>query len=383
MASAQALEIRELASIDAIAANKWNALAGTECPFLRHEFLAALEHTGCVGGRTGWAPAHLALYDNKQLVGAAPVYRKQHSWGEFVFDFGWAQAFERYGQPYYPKLLCAVPFSPVNGARLLCARDRPRAVVQTQLINALAQRCAEQDLSSAHALFVADDERAAFEAQGWLLRSAVQFHWHNAGYRDFDEYLAGFRADKRKQLRRERRRCTEASIHFETVHGSALTPTQIKFIHAVHERTFHLHGHEPYLNVAFFTRIAQTMGDALMVKLAMHAGDPVAAAVFLVSPDTLYGRYWGANDNFHSLHFEACYHQGVEYCIERGLQRFEPGTQGEHKLARGFAPTHTWSAHYIADERFRDAIADFLRRESPAVSAYAAEMAAHTPFRRG
>ncbi|MEO6185863.1 MAG: GNAT family N-acetyltransferase [Steroidobacteraceae bacterium] len=376
------IEARELSSIDAVPAAQWNALTGTDCPFLRHEFLAALEHNGCVGAGTGWTPAHLALFDGHRLIAAAPVYRKTHSWGEFVFDFSWAQAYDRNGMSYYPKLLCAVPFSPVNSARLLLDPAMPQAALLDAVIETLEARCAAQGLSSAHALFIGDAERAAFAGQDWLLRSDVQFHWHNAGYGDFEAYLGTFRSEKRKQIRRERRRCEEAGVQFLTVHGTEITPAQLQFAYAAHARTFHLHGHEPYLNLACFTEIARTLGDALMVKLALQGGQPVAAAVFMKSDDVLYGRYWGATGDFHSLHFEACYHQGIDYCIEHGLSRFEPGTQGEHKVVRGFVPSQTWSAHYIADGRFRHAIADFLVREQSAVEAYAGEIAAHSPFRR-
>jgi predicted N-acyltransferase len=376
------IEAREYPSIDALPAAQWNALAGTRCPFLRHEFLAALEHSGCVSPRKGWSAAHIALFDGEELVAAAPAYYKAHSWGEFVFDFSWAQAHERNGLPYYPKLVCAVPFSPINSARLLLHPQRPAEALRAQLIGTLVARCTQQGLSSAHALFIGEAERAAFTAQGWLLRSAVQFHWHNAGYADFEAYLGTFRAEKRKQMRRERRRCAEAGVHFLTLHGNEMDATQLGFVHEVHARTFRLHGHEPYLNLEFFTEVARTLGSSMMVKLAMRREVPVAAAIFFASDDALYGRYWGATGEFHSLHFEACYHQGIEYCIERGLAHFEPGTQGEHKVVRGFVPSHTWSAHHIADARFRDAIADFLEREQPAVDAYADEVAAHTPFHR-
>jgi predicted N-acyltransferase len=376
------LEAREYSSIDALPAAQWNGLTGAQCPFLRHEFLAALEHSGCVDPVKGWSTAHTALFEGDELVAAAPAYYKAHSWGEFVFDFSWAQAHERNGLAYYPKLVCAVPFSPINSPRLLLHPQRLAGPLRSHLIDHLVARCSQQALSSVHALFISEAERAAFAGQGWLLRSGVQFHWHNAGYRDFEAYLATFRADKRKQMRRERRRCAEAGVRFLTLHGSELGEEQLRFVHEVHARTFQLHGHAPYLNLAFFTEIARTLGDALMVKLALRDDVPVAAAVFLVSEDALFGRYWGATGDFHSLHFEACYHQGIEYSIELGLSRFEPGTQGEHKVVRGFVPSHTWSAHYIADPRFRDAIAGFLERETPAVDAYADEVAAHTPFHR-
>jgi predicted N-acyltransferase len=377
-----AVQIRELSRIDALDAGQWNRLQGAGCPFLRHEFLAALEHTGCVGGNTGWVPAHLTLFDGDALLAAAPVYRKLHSWGEFVFDFGWAQAYERHGMAYYPKLLLAVPFSPINATRLLTAPDHPAEGLRQQLVAALQARCMAEGLSSAHALFIDPAERAAFAAAGWLERSDVQFHWRNRGYRSFDDYLAGMRSEKRKQMRRERRRVADSGIRYLTLHGGDITPAQLRFAFEMHTRTFHQHGHPPYLNLAFFEQIAATLGEALMVKIAMLGETAVAAAVFLASADTLYGRYWGAAGDFHSLHFETCYHQGIDYCIERGLQHFEPGTQGEHKLARGFEPTPTWSAHFVSDPRFREAIADFLAREQDAVTRYADSAASHTPFHR-
>lgn len=372
---------RELRAIDEVPAADWNALRGAECPFLRHEFLAALEHTGCVGRDTGWTPAHLVLFDGTRLEAAAPVYRKSHSWGEFVFDFGWAQAYARHGLAYYPKLQCAVPYSPINSARLLLAPGCDATVAQKMIV-AMEERCAAQQLSSAHATFIAGEEREYFAARGWLLRSDVQFHWHNATYGSFEEYLAGFRSEKRKQVRRERRRIAEAGLTIATLRGLELTGEQLRFVYRVHAATFHAHGHEPYLNLPFFQEIAGTLGDALMVKLALQGSQPVAAAVFIVGPDTLFGRYWGAIGNHHSLHFELCYHQGIEFCIEQKLSRFEPGTQGEHKIARGFVPSHSWSAHFIADERFRAAIADFLEREAASVENYAAAVNEHVPYRR-
>jgi uncharacterized protein len=377
-----AIDTRELASIDEVPAAQWDALQGTDCPFLRHAFLAALEHSGCVGEGTGWSPAHLTLLRNGELIGATPVYRKSHSWGEFVFDFGWAQAYARHGLDYYPKLLCAVPFSPVNAPRLLVQKGSEEAALRQALILALVTFTREQNLSSAHALFVDATERDQFAAAGWLLRRDVQFHWHNQRYANFSQYLDTFTAEKRKKIKRERRRCAEQGITFETLTGPDLSPELLKTIYALHARTFHDHGHEPYLNLRFFHEIAATMGHSLMVKLARFEGQAVATSVFLWSPAALYGRYWGAAEQFHSLHFECCYHQGIEFCIEQGIERFEPGTQGEHKVSRGFSPALTWSAHHVSDPRFREAIAAALKAEGPAVDAYAAQIQAHTPFRK-
>jgi uncharacterized protein len=376
------MQRRRLSRIDEVEAAQWNALDDSGSPFTRHEFLATLERTGCVGGQTGWEPAHLVFSDSAGIAAAIPLYRKDHSWGEFVFDFGWAQAYSRHGLSYYPKLLAAIPFTPATGPRLLLRPGLARAVVAAELIAALQEEVNEQGLSSAHVLFMNEPDRVALETAGWLLRRDCQFHWYNRGYADFDAYLASFTADKRKKAKRERRRIHEAGIVFRTLSGSQLTPALLDVVYAFHASTFARHGHEPYLTRDFFTRIAALLGEGFMVKLAVHGELPVAAAVFFHSADTLYGRYWGASDAFHSLHFEACYHQGIEFCIERGIARFEPGTQGEHKVSRGFEPTITWSAHYLADTRFRDAVQDFLEREAPAVEAYAAEIDRHTPFRR-
>jgi uncharacterized protein len=377
------VRIHEVTSLAAVEPAAWNALAGTQSPFLRHEFLSALESTGCVGGKTGWEPMHLVAFDGEgSVAGAVPAYLKQHSWGEFVFDFSWAQAYSRHGLPYYPKLLAGVPFSPVTGPRLLVRPGAGAGDVADLLAGALVATVRRRGLSSAHALFVGEDDRARLGSQGWLLRRDCQFHWTNRGYRTFDDYLATFTAEKRKKAKRERRRCEEAGIRFLTLSGRELTPELLDVVYDLHRINFLRHGHEPYLSRAFFTQVAASLGDALMVKLAVHGDLPVAAAIFFWSADALYGRYWGSREEFHSLHFETCYHQGIEFCIERGIARFEPGTQGEHKLSRGFEPTFTWSAHWIDDPRFRDAIGDFVAREGEAVAAYRDETGQHTPFKR-
>jgi uncharacterized protein len=368
-------------SIDELDRGQWNGLGGTETPFLRHEFLAALEHTGCVGGDTGWTPSHVALCDGQGLAAAAPAYVKSHSYGEFVFDFGWAQAYHRFGRRYYPKLTVAIPFTPATGSRLLVRPDLDQARTRRMLIQAIEAHARSAALSSVHALFLGETDRAALEGARWLERRDCQFHWTNRGYATFDQYLETFTAEKRKKARRERRRVAEAGITFETRLGSSLEPRLLDRIYAFHRDTFLRHGHEPYLTRSFFAEVARTLGDALMVKVAMHGGRAVAAAIFFWSREALYGRYWGSAAEYHSLHFETCYHQGIEFCIERGIERFEPGTQGEHKVSRGFEPTITRSAHWITDARFREAIRDYLEREGEAVDAYAAEVQAHVPYR--
>jgi uncharacterized protein len=367
--------------ISDVDARQWNALNGTQVPFLRHEFLSALERTGCVGTRTGWEPRYITLTDEHGIAAAAPGFAKAHSYGEFVFDFAWAQAYARVGRNYYPKLTVAVPFTPATGPRLLIRGDLDPLTTTAKLIEAIQTYSAEDSLSSAHALFLDEPGRAAYERAGWLLRRDCQFHWRNRGYASFDAFLETFTAEKRKKAKRERRRVAEAGITFDTCMGSELDGRLLDRVYAFHRDTFLRHGHEPYLTRAFFAEITRTLGDALMIKVARHGTKAVAAAIFFRSNDSLFGRYWGAEAEYHSLHFETCYHQGVEYCIEHGLTRFEPGTQGEHKVARGFEPVLTWSAHYIADRRFRAAIDEYLGREGAAIDEYAAEVREHVPFR--
>lgn len=376
-----ALHGRVHRSIDELDARQWNALAGTEAPFLRHEFLAALEHTQCVGPGTGWEPRYMVLADHRGIAAATPAFLKRHSYGEFVFDFSWAQAYARFGKNYYPKLTIAVPFTPATCARLLVRPDLERTATALRLIEAVREHAEGENLSSAHALFLDEADKAAFACAGWLSRRDCQFHWTNRGYASFEDFLGTFTAEKRKKAKRERRRIEEAGIRFQTRFGHEVDAPLLDTVYAFHRDTFLRHGHEPYLTREFFGEIARTLGDALMIKVAVHAGQPVAAAVFFWSAQALYGRYWGAAAEHHSLHFEACYYQGIEFCIERGIARFEPGTQGEHKVSRGFEPNYSWSAHAVLDPRFRAAIGDYLEREGAAIDAYAAEVRRHVPYR--
>jgi predicted N-acyltransferase len=376
------VQTRVLTRIDEVAASEWNVLVG-DYPFLRHEFLAALESTGCACTRSGWRPRHLLVRDAAGLAGAAPLYEKTHSWGEFVFDFSWARAAEQAGMHYYPKLVCAVPFTPTTGPRLLCRADPQAGAVRQQLLREMKDRAVESRSSSVHALFLDTPARTACEKEQWLLRRDCHFHWQNRGYRNFDDFLNTFSAEKRKKARRERRRVLEQGIEFRTLRGDELDDRLIERIYAFHESTFLRHGHTPYLNIDFFERVARALPDHFIVKLAVRGKQSVAAAIFFRSADTLYGRYWGSDSDYHSLHFEACYYQGIDYCIEQGLTRFEPGTQGEHKLARGFEPSLTWSAHWIADLSLRRAIGAYLQREGDAIDAYADQADAHVPYRKG
>ena len=377
------MRIQVVERLDAIDGAQWDALDHQGYPFLRHAFLSALERTRCIGEGTGWSPRVLTLQDDRGLAGALPAWLKTHSYGEFVFDFAWAQAYTRHGLRYYPKLIAAAPFTPATGPRCLVRSDLDQPLISRQLIQSLAEYADEQELSSAHVLFPAEADRSLLERDPeWLMRRDCQFHWRNRGYADFEDFLGSFTADKRKKARRERRRVAEAGITFDSRRGSEASPEEILTAWQLHRVTFLRRGNEPYLAAETFLEIARTMGESLLFKFAKHGDEIVAVAVFFVGRDTLYGRYWGCNENFHSLHFETCYHQGIEFCIEQRLDRFEPGTQGEHKVSRGFEPTYTYSAHRIAEPRFRSAIADYLERESEAVERYAAGIAEHVPYRQ-
>jgi len=374
---------RFLASIADIDARRWNALAGDAQPFLRHEFLLALEESRCAVRRTGWTPQHLVLEDaHGAAIGAMPLYLKTHSRGEFVFDFSWANAYAQHGLDYYPKLLTAIPFTPVRGARLLVAPGADRTAVEALLVRAVTGHAREQGISSWHVLFPSEDQSAALRDAGLIERRDCQFHWYNQNYDSFDAFLTTFTAEKRKKAKRERRRVAEAGIDFETRLGGDVDAPLWEKLYAFYADTFYRHGHDPYLSLEFFKRVGRTLPEQLMVKIARLGGEPIAVAIFFVGADALFGRYWGAGGNYHSLHFETCYYQGIEYCIERGLQRFEPGTQGEHKVPRGFVPTITTSAHYIADSRFAAAIRDFALREARGVDQYAAAVGEHVPYHR-
>jgi predicted N-acyltransferase len=374
---------RFLDSITQIDAASWNSLLRDGQPFLRHEFLSALEESGCAVPRTGWTARHLVIEAaDGRAIGAMPLFRKGHSRGEFVFDFSWATAYAQHGLKYYPKLLSAVPFTPVRGPRLLIHPKTDAKVMTQALIRAAIDYARDEQLSSWHVLFPTDDTAERMRSAGLILRRDCQFHWYNQGYESFDAFLATFTAEKRKKAKRERRRVAEAGIVFDTYHGGEMTDALWDTVYPFYADTFYRHGHEPYLNLDFFKRIAASMPDRLMLKVARIGAERIAVAVFFVSDDALFGRYWGAGGNYHSLHFETCYYQGIEYCIDRKLQRFEPGTQGEHKVPRGFVPTLMSSAHFVADPRFAAAIRDFAAREARGVDRYAADVNEHVPYHR-
>ena len=370
------------ASIAEIDGAAWNALAGTEYPFLRHEFLELAETTGSVSPDAGWTPRHLALYDGPRLRAAMPLYEKSHSWGEFVFDWAWAQAYQRAGFAYYPKLVAAVPFTPAPSTRLLRAQPDDDEAASALLEGAI-QLAAETGCSSVHVLFPTPDELPLLERHGLLVRKDCQFHWHNRGYGNFDDFLATFTSAKRKKARRDRRRVSEAGIRFRRVHGADMRCDDWSVVYGLIARTFMLRGSLPYFNEAFFVGLGQRLGQNVLVIIAEKDSQPIAAAVFYESETALYGRYWGSDGHYDALHFETCYYQGIDYCIETGKARFEPGTQGEHKIARGFSPVTTWSAHWLAHPEFAGAIERYLDEEGRHVERYIDAVDAHTPYKAG
>ncbi|MFO1352169.1 MAG: GNAT family N-acetyltransferase [Gammaproteobacteria bacterium] len=377
------MQLRTVESLAAVAAHRWNALVQDGNPFLSHEFLLALERTDCLGERTGWFPRHLLCHDDEgRLLAAVPLYLKDNSFGEFVFDWSWADAYQRHGLSYYPKLVSAIPFTPATGQRLLIAADAPNQEVSDRMLERVLAEANRNRCSSVHWLFVEDTELARLESAGYMARWGCQFHWHNCGYRDFDDFLATFNAKKRKNIKRERRAVQEAGIELRRLLGSQVSTAEWSLFHRFYLNTFQQHGNFPALTLEFFLDIGANLGDRILLVIARRSGKDIAAALSLMSDSTLYGRHWGCATDADSLHFEACYYQGIEHCIEHRLRRFEPGAQGEHKVWRGFLPTLTRSAHWIAHPSFSSAIADFLRREAPSIKRYASELNAHSPYRQ-
>ncbi|MBR7961895.1 N-acetyltransferase [Burkholderia sp. AU19243] len=379
-----------LSSPAEVPADEWNALLEQDAqptPFLRHEFLDALHVARCAVDDTGWSAHFVTLTDahTGRLAAAAPVYAKQHSYGEYVFDWAWADAYQRNDLPYYPKLLCAVPFTPVQGTRLLAADDDARRRLAATLL-AFAE---QSDVSSLHVLFPTGDEARLLESMGMMLREGVQFHWLNDGYRDFDDFLGTLEQKKRKNIRAERRKVRDAGVTFRQLTGDRITDADWRFFSRCYRQTYREHYSSPYLNLDFFRAIGATMPENLLLVIAEADGQPIASSLAVYRRGangrggTLYGRYWGALEHVPCLHFETAYYQLLEFCIEAGIDTFEGGAQGEHKLARGFLPTVTHSAHWLAHPAFSDAVARFLERETEHIHAYVDELREHDPFRRG
>jgi len=396
-----------------IAPLAWNALLAAELdpsPFMRHEYLAALHESGCAREAAGWQPAYITLWQGDELQAACPMYLKNHSYGEYVFDWAWANAYAQHGLDYYPKALVAVPFTPVPGARLLARNENAR----NALVNALVNHAKEELLSSLHLLFTQEQDVDAAERAGLLLRHTVQFHWTNvaptlptalgslpaegarfalgrprgetqpAQFRDFDHFLASLQQEKRKKIRQERRKVADAGVRFRWAQGVDIAQDDWAFFYRCYERTYFEHGNAPYLNRDFFQRMAQTMPQNWLLFIAERDGRPVACSLIGIDPDhrVAYGRYWGALERVDCLHFEACYYQPLAWCIEQGYVRFEGGAQGEHKMARALLPVATTSAHWLAHPSFAEAVERFLEREGQGIEQYLDHLALRNPLKR-
>ncbi len=373
-------------SIGAIDPVEWDACGGGDNPFVSHAFLSAVEDSGSTGRRTGWMPQHAVLRDESgRLLGAAPMYAKSHSYGEYVFDHGWANAFEQAGGRYYPKLQVAAPFSPVPGPRLLVRPDAgyPAPVLTAALAGALRQACGELSLSSVHVTFCNEDEWEALGAQGWLQRIGMQFHWENAGYASFDDFLGALSSRKRKGLRRERRDANAAGLEFRTLQGHEITGRHWKAFHRFYLSTVDRKWGSAYLTERFFSLLSERLGDKVVLMLAEQDGRPVAGALNLLGSDALYGRNWGCIGDWPFLHFELCYYRAIDFAIERGLKRVEAGAQGEHKIQRGYLPRATYSAHWIEHPGLRAAVSDYLDQERPARLEEMQALSTLSPYRRG
>ena len=373
------------ATLDAAAWNSLLAAQAAPTPFMRHEYLDALHRSGSAVPGTGWTPQFLSLHDGDALIAACPLYLKEHSYGEYVFDWAWADAYQRHGLAYYPKLLNAVPFTPVPGTRLLARDEAGRQL----LLQAMTQLADQAQLSSVHALFIDEADRlSALAAQrsGWMMRSTVQFHWSNRqpeAFVDFADFLASLQREKRKKIQQERRRVLEAGLHFSTAQGREISPDDWDFFYRCYTLTYRAHHSTPYLKRSFFQAMADTMPENWLLFTAWRGEERVASSLIALQPElgVAYGRYWGAVEHVPCLHFEACYYQPLAWCIAQGYQRFEGGAQGEHKMARGLLPVQTHSAHWLAHPQFAQAVADFLAREGAGINSYLDELNERRPFK--
>ena len=388
MALNSPIELRVLDHIDAIPAEQWDSLlAADSTPFLRHAFLAALEKHGCVGGNTGWQVAHLAIYptDSKKPIGLMPLYLKSHSYGEYVFDWSWAEAYAQHGMQYYPKALCAIPFTPVQGSRMLLDQAHDPERTQQWLIQGLKQLLIQNSLSSAHVLFAELKTQEALLTQGFMARDAVQFHWNNQSYASMDEFLDQLTMKRRKNIRRERKQVADADVKFRHISGILASQADWTFFYQCYANTYLEHHSSPYLNEAFFQDWGKQMPEYLHLIIAEKENRPIASSLLVVDKKaptpTAYGRYWGSIEYIPCLHFETAYYQAIEYCIREKIQIFEGGAQGQHKMARGFLPITVQSAHWIKDPEFAKAVERFLKRERAGVGAYVDELAEHSPLK--
>lgn len=363
---------------------QWNALLPSNNPFMRHEFLNGLEKCACVCSNTGWESAHIGVYQDSsraELIAAMPCYIKGHSYGEYIFDWSWADAHHRHGLEYYPKLSNAVPFTPATGERLLVSAKQDRTELERILINKAIELCEQRNLSSFHSLFVEQHQAQALQKLDCLTRHSSQFHWQNKSYKNFDDFLSLLSSKKRKNIKRERRRVRETGISYQWLSSDQLDQEAVDTMYRFYSRTIRYYGAQSYLNKAFFNHLASEFNQQTLFLFASFEGQVIAGGLYFKSNDTLYGRYWGALDNFHSVHFETCYYQAIDWCISHGFRRFEAGAQGEHKLARGLEPSTTYSSHWIAHPGFRDAIDNFLVSEQKHIEGYKQHMQSHSPFK--
>jgi predicted N-acyltransferase len=375
--------IRVTHAPDEVDAAAWNALLQGQhepTPFMRHEYLAAMHDSRSAVPRTGWTPRLLTLWCGDELHAACALYLKAHSYGEYVFDWAWASAYEQHGLDYYPKALVASPFTPVPGTRLLARDGKARRA----LVNSLVEWCRNEKLSSLHLLFCTDDDAAACEEAGLMLRHNVQFHWTSGDWTDFDAFLASLAHDKRKKIRQERRKVADAGVTFRWSRGSEIGAKDWDFFYRCYERTYYEHGNAPYLTRDFFRRMAHEMADNWLLFVAERGVQPIASSLIAIDDTTkaAYGRYWGALERVDCLHFDACYYQPIAWCIGNGFERFEGGAQGEHKMARALMPVKTTSAHWLAHPAFADAVERFLEREGRGIDEYLEHLESRTPFRR-
>lgn len=379
------MDIKVIDSLEAIEAGQWNALNTDHCPFLRHEFLVALERHDAVGERFGWLPRFLVAYDRSgRLVGAMPLYEKHNSYGELVFDWTWADAFHRHGIPYYPKLVSAIPYTPVTGKRLLSLHNDTQ--IQARLAKAALAYCHEHNFSSLHCLFVQDGQLTLLEQAGMSARHDVQYHWHNPGYDSFPDFLSILRHSKRKKIKQERRKVKEQDIHVDMLSGSDLDENQWELVHRYYANTFAEKSGYATLNAGFWKEVGSTMGEQIVIAMACLDEQAVAVAINFRSNDVLYGRHWGCHRKtaleIPGLHFETCYYSGIEYAIEHRLKRFESGAQGQYKMSRGFDPALTKSAHWITNAEFRQAIEQFLENETRAIQDFHQELSESSAYRK-